>query len=744
MTITRFFVAALAAIGAAPLCYAQPVTVTASSPTITNLYAQQQIDLLPGFETSTSGFEANIKFPENTHGRWSKSLLWTSYQRYQDPHTPPPSGVPSTTVTGMIGVHTHVLPNGKVLSWEGHIDDEHRGPTMMGDALAHAYQWNPNPAGRANLQVYPNVYDEFENAYTNLFCSGHSFLPDGRLLVAGGHYSGGLVDRRAVPSDPDPNNAPVNSRVAGNLDYIPPGYAGNDVGYVNGPIGLRDANIFHFSGNAPGSTTPWQANMPYMEFRRWYPTSTTLANGDVLVTAGQRYGDVGAAPTIQALVPEVYNPGTGWRTLSSATASRRLTTYPWMFQAPDGRVFNAGPNVRTGFLNPFATPVAGLNPSSWVDGPLHVLGGARAPAGAYDYQERQWGTAVMYLPGKILIAGGQAEGSATTPWTVTNTTELLDLSAAQPAWRTAAPMAYPRAHANATLLADGTVLVTGGIQQFSLNDADAALPAELWTPPNSKYAAGRWTPLNALSVPRLYHSMAVLLPDATVLTAGGGGAGFRDHPDYEIFTPPYLCQGRVRPEISSAPQAVAYGLPFVVSTPNATDILQPGGRATLVRLSSVTHSFNMNQRLLELTPTSNGAANQVQQTALGNPNECPPGHYMLFLLDRYGTPSHASIIAVNTSVCSTALSIAQSSPNPPQNAAGCSRTTIFTATGGPVGSTYNWTVNGTSYGTTGPSDTISLITSTASPTVQVTVALAGNADCGASSTLTSYFPGCQP
>ena len=261
------------------------------------------------------------------------------------------------------------------------------------------------------------------------------------------------------------------------------------------------------------------------------------------------------------------------------------------------------------------------------------------------------------------------------------------------------------------------MLVTGGNRQASTQDNAAALPAELWTPPAAGATTGTWTTMNAMTKPRLYHSTAVLLPDATVLSTGGGQGGeFADHSDYEIFTPPYLCKGRARPQISSAPQAVVYGQTFIVQSPQATAILQ-SGRATLVRLSSVTHSFNMNQRFLELTRTAGPAANQLALTVPGSPNECPPGHYMLFLLDGNGTPSYASIVAIAATACATELTITQTSPNPVESYNTCSRTTVFTASGGPAGSAYVWTVNGTSYGTTRSSNSISLVTTTAAHAV---------------------------
>ena len=254
------------------------------------------------------------------------------------------------------------------------------------------------------------------------------------------------------------------------------------------------------------------------------------------------------------------------------------------------------------------------------------------------------------------------------------------------------------------------------------------LTAELWQP--TIRSGGYWTTMNAMHVPRLYHSTAVLLPDATVLCAGGGqGGGYQDHPDYEIFTPPYLCKGLTRPLIELAPAAVAYGQVFTVKSADATSIT----RATWVRLSSVTHSFDMNQRFADLNPVYNSAQpGELTITAPPDRNLYPPGHYMLFLIDNQGTPSLASIVAINDTGCNTVLSINRLTIS----VSPCSHSLRLTATGGGT-SPYAWTVNGTPSGT-GPS--IDITVTNAFPTTLVRVEQ--NTSCGASTSFTTFFPNC--
>ena len=94
--------------------------------------------MLPGFSATTDGFEARIKLLETQAGRWSAPQKWTPYQRYLN--STPPAGSASTDITGLVGIHTHVLPNGKVLSWEGHNDNTLADPTKHD---SHAYAWDP-------------------------------------------------------------------------------------------------------------------------------------------------------------------------------------------------------------------------------------------------------------------------------------------------------------------------------------------------------------------------------------------------------------------------------------------------------------------------------------------------------------------------------------------------------------------------------------------------------------------------
>ncbi len=204
-----------------------------------------------------------------------------------------------------------------------------------------------------------------------------------------------------------------------------------------------------------------------------------------------------------------------------------------------------------------------------------------------------------------------------------------------PAWRQVASMAFPRAHHNTTLLPDGTVLVTGGSTALDGYDVTKAVyEAELWSPETET-----WQTLARGTIPRLYHSTALLLPDARVLVAGSGndGPGLANQTRGQVFSPPYFFKGP-RPTITAAPATAQYGSTFTVATPDAASI----AKISLIRPGAVTHSFDEDQRIVSLSFTAGPGSLSVQAPA--NANLAPPGYYMLFIVNTAGVPSVAKFV----------------------------------------------------------------------------------------------------
>lgn len=507
-------------------------------------------------------------------------------------------------------VHDHLLPSGKVMIWPGDGGITGNDPRL----------WDPATQS-VTLLAKPG-YD--------VFCSGHSFLADGRLFVAGGHIQNGVGLPRSSLYDP----------------------------FANAWIGAPDMNA-----------------------GRWYPTVITLANGDALVVSGSIDNTVGTNT-----LPQVYQAGSGtWRNLSGAQLG--LDLYPMMFVAPNGRVVNVGPTRTTRFLDTSGT-------GSW------------STLGSSLFGYRSYGSAVMYAEGKILLVGG---GDPPT-----NTAEVLDLNQPTPAWRSTAPMSIARRQVNATLLPDGTVLVTGGTFGPGFNNADTpAHPAELWDP-----ATESWTTLARATVPRLYHSAAVLLPDGRVLSTGGNG-----QMTPEAFSPPYLFKG-ARPAMSGVPTTIGYGQRFSVQTADAASVR----KVTLIRITSVTHAFNPNQRLngLGFTPTAGG----LEIVAPAGGNVAPPGHYLLFLVNGNGVPSVGSIVQL--------AAAAPPPPPPPTFTLAVARTGTDSSKG-----TVTSSPSGISCGTTcsGAFASDTVVTVTARATGNRVFAGWGGACSGTSSTCTLRMDG---
>jgi hypothetical protein len=343
---------------------------------------------------------------------------------------------------------------------------------------------------------------------------------------------------------------------------------------------------------------------PNMAAGRWYPTVTALDNGEMLITSGR------------VDTPEVRTLAGGLRSLS--TASLSLPLYPWMDVAPNGRAFYSGPDQTLRALNTAGTGV-------W------------QTFGQRDTINRDYGGHALFDVGKELIAGG---GPSTTD------ARVVDINGSTPQVTPTAPMAYGRRQLNLTVLADGTVLATGGNSSgASLVDLNAGVyPAELWNP-----ATGQWLTLAAMQVTRQYHSTALLLPDGRVLSAGGGICGTCDQVGYlgknaEIFSPPYLFDAdgtlALRPTIDAAPAATSYGASMDITTGNPASIR----KVAFVRLGAATHANNMEQRYIPLSFTAGSTS--LTTTAPANADIAPPGYYMLFIIDANGVPSVARMVNI--------------------------------------------------------------------------------------------------
>jgi hypothetical protein len=346
---------------------------------------------------------------------------------------------------------------------------------------------------------------------------------------------------------------------------------------------------------------------PLMANKRWYPSNVTLPDGDVLILSGEPEGFVPVAAV------ERYQAASATIATLPSSADKLMHDYPRAFLLPNGKVLTAGQDAETLLLDPQTAQWTSL--------------GAMTGGGRY------MGTAVL-LPGltKVLALGGNRVDPlppTSSPGAPTETAEILDLAAPQPAWRSTAPLHVARQHANAVLLPDGTVLVVGGGQ---LGEYEKPVRvAERFDP-----ASETWTALASQRAPRCYHSTALLLPDGRVLSAGMDHGRFAQ--TAEIYSPPYLFAGP-RPVIAGIPPELSYGTTFSIATPDAANV----ARVALLRPGSVTHAFDFEQRFVALAFAADASGGLTVQMT-GSHAEAPPGWYMLFLVSAGGVPSKAAFI----------------------------------------------------------------------------------------------------
>ena len=454
-----------------------------------------------------------------------------------------------------------------------------------------------------------------------------SLLPTGKLLAWGREEIGGGMGQPRLwdPSSGSPPSAAIT--VANDTMLFCAGHAlmadGRLMvsgGHKADDEGLDVTNIFD------PNTESWVPGLPKMAHGRWYPTVTTLPDGRMVTVAGQD----SASNVVR--IPEIWENGQ-WVELPGVD-NVEVPYYPRNFIDPlDGRVFMAGERIRSRWLD--VDGAVGAERGRWIDGPNHI----------WPFN-RDYGSAVMYESGRILYVGGGGYTGWDTPDARNNaptaTAEKIDLNQGSPNWTAAGSMSSPRRHHTATVLPDGQVLVTGGVSGGGFNDEPSGVrAAEIWDP-----GTNDWTVLASNAVRRAYHSVSILMPDGTVLHGASGDANipatttpYPARRSHEIFQPPYLFKG-ARPTISGSPSTVSYNQSFEVSTPASGQITH----VRLIRLGSVTHAFDANTMAVSLDFTAGDGSLSV--TAPPNANVAPPGHYLLFVLNRNGVPSTGVIVRV--------------------------------------------------------------------------------------------------
>ncbi|MGQ0535395.1 MAG: galactose oxidase-like domain-containing protein [Methanobacteriota archaeon] len=510
---------------------------------------------------------------------------------------------------GLAAIHATMLADGRILMFSGLASHGADGSPFLASP--------PNGESRViDMRERPPVIgtpDPADGGASDLFCTTHTLLPDGRVVAVGG-------TRWATVPDT----------------------------FVYGTPHVRVYDP---------ATNEW-SQAPDMAFDRWYPSGLLLPDGRMLIASG--IGKIDDPATMVETL-EVFDPATGAPEVLPASADRDLPMYPRLFVAPSGPL--AG--------HVFFQPAGCL----WCPGGNTDAEATWNFAASFDPATNEWAThdravfgvrnapVTVMLPlrppeyeARILVATGTlARGGAATPFA-----EITDLSTSPPSATPAAPMREGRWFANHVLLPDGNVMVVGGAKNDGVlvpgsdaNPVSPVLGVELFDPLETDPQTGLpglWRSLAPIETPRVYHSTALLLPDGRVWVAGTVPAqastvvAERPHTTMvDVYEPPYLFRG-VRPVIGSAPAEAAWGERFEVGTTDAADVAS----VVLVRTGAVTHVYNPEQRLIELVVAERGSDRLVVE-APPDANLAPPGTYMLFLLADRGSgvvPSVATMLQI--------------------------------------------------------------------------------------------------
>lgn len=351
-------------------------------------------------------------------------------------------------------------------------------------------------------------------------------------------------------------------------------------------------------------------NLAPMFVKRWYPSTVAMPDGRVLILGGRQEVSGTPAPT-----PEILSTGGTWTLLSGATSQPAFAGidsnwyYPRGFVAGDGTVTVIG---HDGLL--FRMSADGLGSIAQQ--------ATRIGRGSYTLPS------LTYTPGKVLSLRKQRQAV------------LVDISGPTATSQRTGDAPSARFHSSMTVLPTREVLLTGGTAEGNLLER-AHYSVHLWSP-----STGAWRTGAAAQKARLYHSNALLMPDATVLVLGGGAPGPVTNLNAEIYHPPYLFSSdgsgelAPRPTIAGAPESIGTTATFDMTVGAGERI----GRVVAVRTGSATHSFNPDQRHLELAFTQ--ADERLTVTMPTDRRVAIPGYYLLFVLDPQGVPSIARIVRV--------------------------------------------------------------------------------------------------
>lgn len=437
-------------------------------------------------------------------------------------------------------------------------------------------------------------------------------FPDGRVLMWSAfdklRFTGSSNQGKVETAIFDPRNGRTTNKLITNVqhDMFCPGAVmlGNGKLLTSGGAQNTQVSLFDFNHNS------WSKG-PQMNIKRGYHGACALADGGVFTLGGSwSNGGLRNQQNGEVYVPSqhrwVSKPGIK---ITEFLAGGNSDWYMWFFQAPWGGIFHAGPSPQMHYIS-----LSG--------------NGSKRSVGSRQHRQHS-GTACMYDVGKILTVGGSS----------TNVAYTIDInSSSSIVQKRTGSMKFKRTHHNSVVMPNGEVAIIGGLTSGkSFSDEGTVFEVEIWNPRTGQFRVDA-----RMKVPRNYHATALLSRDGTIVAAGGGlcGGCAVNHPDAEVYTPPYLRANRPRPVIRSGPSHMSPGqkISFSVSGGSSSSY-----SFALVRTAAVTHSVNSDQRRIPLRVVSRSGTTSTLQLPSSR-NVLIPGGYFLFAMDSAGTPSLAKYI----------------------------------------------------------------------------------------------------
>ncbi|WP_405857678.1 kelch motif-containing protein [Streptomyces sp. NBC_00090] len=584
-------------------------------------------------------------------------------------------------------IHAALLHTGKVLLIAGSGNDQKNFDAGTFETIL----WDP---ANNTFKKIPTPVD--------FFCSGHTQLPDGRLLVAGGtaryevlgdgveKAGGGMRVKNESPDKAVTLKKGTVFRSPSGVEYV-------SKFDVTVPKAKRE---FEISYSKSGQMKPWETKVTAAEARVFVEARKAGPQG--LTTEAAQYEVVGlkgeAADNVYGLAQKLTTEKQDFQGIRGAyefdpraekyipvAPMKDARWYPTLVTLDDGKVLAVSGLNDVGDVVPGDNEIYDPATKKWSKGPFRYFptypslfltkGGkllytgsnagygpaekGREP-GLWDLEKNSFTklggltdpdqletSASLMLPPvqdqKVMVLGGGGVGESPKS---TARTSIVDLSQDSPVFTDGPALPQGTRYLSSVLLPDDTVFTSGGSEQYRGRSGSDILKAQFYDPGTNAF-----TEAAEPTVGRNYHSEALLLPDGRVATFGSDPL-FDDKDNtklgtfeqrIEVFTPPYLHKaGTDRPVLGEGSRELDQNGRATFKTKDAGRIV----KARLMRPSAVTHTTDVEQRSVEVGLTRGQDRMTVTVDVPQDRTLVPPGWYMLFVTDADGIPSEAKWIQV--------------------------------------------------------------------------------------------------